>query len=261
MPDSQPTSAAAGYYVPANGLHVYYEAYGAGPPLVLLSGGTGTIKSWEAIIPALSEHFQVIAPDARGHGRTDNPTGRFSYHVLADDLTAFIQVLDLDRPLIVGYSDGGNTALEFGMRYAQLARALVIGAAWFRFTVAYRDGIKRLLGVEQLESIDDEQIELGRPELVGFWRESHQYVYGPDYWKTLVKQSVQMWLSPLEYAHADLRKITTPALILIGDRDEPVPVEDAVDLYRMIPQAELAVVPGADHLFPLTRPAIFAVIS
>jgi pimeloyl-ACP methyl ester carboxylesterase len=69
-----------------------------------------------------------------------------------------------------------------------------------------------------------------------------------------------MWLTPLNYADEDFRKISTTVLILIGDRDQFIPVEDAVAMYRLIPNSELAVVPNADHSLSLTRIDMFAAI-
>jgi len=87
-------------------------------------------------------HFRVITPDSRGHGRTVNPARELSYSTMADDLAAFIQALGLEKPFIFGYSDGGQTALDFGMRYPDLAKALVIGAAWYRFSEEYQNALK-----------------------------------------------------------------------------------------------------------------------
>ena len=116
--------SSVGTYVEANGLRVYYEVYGEGEPLLLIHGGTATSQSWASHLPAFAEHFRVFAPDSRGHGRTDNPTGGLGYRAMADDVAASIDALGLHRPLVLGYSDGGQVALELGMRYPGLTRAL-----------------------------------------------------------------------------------------------------------------------------------------
>ena len=108
-------------YIEANGLRVYYEAHGEGEPLLLVHGGIATSRSWAAHLPAFTEHFRVFAPDSRGHGRTDNPAGELDYRVMADDLAALIAALGLQWPLVLGYSDGGQVALELGIRYPGLA--------------------------------------------------------------------------------------------------------------------------------------------
>ena len=80
--------APRGTHVEANGLRVYYEVHGEGEPLLLIHGGTATSQSWASHLPAFTEHFRVIAPDSRGHGRTDNPTGKLGYRLMADDVAA-----------------------------------------------------------------------------------------------------------------------------------------------------------------------------
>lgn len=236
-----------GRYVQANGLNIYYEEYGAGEPLILVHGGTVTTESWQPQIPAFAGQFRVLVPDSRGHGRTDNPTGSMSYRLMADDLAAFVDALGLDKPLIYGYSDGGQIALELGMRYPDLARALVVGAAWFKFTESYRQGIQAFLGGEGTDDVDTKKLEAEMPEYVELLRAWHRPGSDSDYWRTLLKQIKPMWLTPLNYTPADFQQIVAPTLILVGDRDLMVPVEEAVEMYRLMPTAELAIVPNADH--------------
>ena len=109
---------------------------GGGPPLILLHGGTATSSMWQPQDTGSRAALQGHYADGRGHGRTDNPTGELSYRLLADDVAGFIQDLGLIKPLICGYSDGGRFCLEIGMRYPGLATALVVGAAWYRFSRA-----------------------------------------------------------------------------------------------------------------------------
>ena len=139
MAQAPESPAQPGRYVSANGLQIYYEEYGQGEPLVLVHGGTETSQIWQAQIPTFAKHFRVLTPDCRGHGRTVNPSGTLSYRLMADDLAAFVHAVGLQKPLIYGYSDGGQIALEVGMRYPDLAQALVVGAASFKVTDAYRD--------------------------------------------------------------------------------------------------------------------------
>jgi len=122
-------SAEQGRYILVNGLKMYFEECGSGKPLILLHGGTVTSSMWKIHIPFFAQHFRVFAPDSRGHGRTNNPTGEFSYRLMADDVAAFVQAMGLTKPFICGYSDGGQIALEIGMCYPNLAAALVVGAA------------------------------------------------------------------------------------------------------------------------------------
>ena len=151
--------ATAGTYIEANGIRVYYEVYGEGEPLLLIHGGTATSRAWASHLPAFTEHFRVFTPDSRGHGRTDNPTGELDYRVMADDVAALVSVLGLQRPLVLGYSDGGQIALELGMRYPGLARALVLGGAQFGFSEAYLEAVRALLGITGSEEMEPEKLD------------------------------------------------------------------------------------------------------
>jgi pimeloyl-ACP methyl ester carboxylesterase len=219
MATGDATPGISRQYVAANGLDIYYEASGAGPPLVVLHAGTSTIRHRAA----LGNQFRVVAPNMRGHGRTANPTGTFSYPLLADDVAALIGALGLDRPLVVGYSDGGNTVLELGMRHPDLARALVIGAAWLTFSPTYVEGMRQVLGLVGDAESDLDLVEHTHPQWIAFWQAAHAALGGPDYWRQLLQEMWPMWMTPHDYAEADFRRITVPTLVLLGDRDETIP--------------------------------------
>jgi pimeloyl-ACP methyl ester carboxylesterase len=159
------SSTEQGQYVKANGLDIYYQEYGTGEPLLLIHGGTITSNSWQAHAPSFAQHFRVIAPDSRGHGRTRNPTGEFSYRLMADDMAVFVQALSLNKPLICGFSDGGQIALEIGMCYPYLAKALVVGGAWYKFSERYCNVLKEW-GIEGPGIVDIAQIQKSTPGLV-----------------------------------------------------------------------------------------------
>jgi pimeloyl-ACP methyl ester carboxylesterase len=203
--------APPGRYVSANGLRVYYEEAGAGPPLILLHGGTATGRTWQPQLPAFARQFRVLTPDSRGHGRTENPAVALSYRVMADDLAAFAAAVGAPRPLLYGYSDGGQIALEVGMRHPDLARALVAGGVLFRSTDAY-------LGGDDTADVDTAQLEREHPDYVAFLRTAHGTGSGggDEAWKTVLRQCKALWLTPVHYTPADLRRITAPTLVLVG---------------------------------------------
>ena len=251
---------SAGKYVEANGLRVYYEVHGEGEPLLLIHGGIATSQSWASHLQALTQRFRVFAPDSRGHGMTDNPTGEFGYRAMADDVAALIGALGLKRPLVLGYSDGGQIALELGMRYPGLAKALVLGGTQFRFSEAYLEDARALLGITGGEEVDPGRLEREQPDFVAYLRDAHAHVYGPEYWRTYIKQIAALWLTPLRYTSGDLAAVTDPVLILVGDRDGACAVE-APELFRLLPDAELAVAPGADHGFIEAKASLFDALA
>jgi len=119
----------------------------------------------------------------------------------------------------LGYSDGGQVALELGMRYPGLAGALVLGGTQFRFSEAYLEDVRALLGITDGEEVDTGKLEREQPDWAAYLREAHGHVYGPEYWKTYVKQIAALWLTPLRYTSEDFAAVTDPVLLFVGDRD------------------------------------------
>lgn len=239
-----------GRFVQANGLNIYYEEYGNGQPLILLHGGTETSQVWGPYLSSLVPYFRVIAPDSRAHGRSNNPKGELSYQLMADDIVALIQALNLTQPLVFGYSDGGQIALEIGMRYPHLTAAFVVGAAWYQFSETYSNFLKTS-GFEGPGVVNFEKLQRVAPEWVSFLKTEHTRADDPDYWETLLMQISMMWWTPLNYTAEDFHKITEPTLVLVGDRDGLIELKQAVDMYHLIPNAELMVLPNTTHLSAL----------
>jgi pimeloyl-ACP methyl ester carboxylesterase len=236
----------SGHSMRVNELDMYYEDYGAGTPLILLHGGTSTCQTWQPFLPIFTPHFRVITPDSRAHGRSNNPAGKLSYHQMADDVAALIEALNLVRPFIFGYSDGGQIALELGMHYPGLAGALVVGASWYKFSPTYLNTMQAV-GFEAPGEVNIERIITVSPEWVEEMKRDHVSDGNPDYWQTLLKQVAVMWWTALDYTGDDFQKIIEPTLILLGDRDGIVELQQAVDEYQLIPNAELFIIPNATH--------------
>src|SRR4029079_5224963 len=99
-------------FADAGGVHTYYEEEGSGEPLLLLHGGLVTIETWAHQRPAFAERVHVYLPERPGHGRTPDVPGPTGYDLMAADTAAFMQALDIQSAHMVGWSDGGNVALE-----------------------------------------------------------------------------------------------------------------------------------------------------
>ena len=239
-------SLPEGSTISANGLKIYYREWGAGRPLILMHGATDTHVFWDPFIPAFSERYRVIALDNRGHGRTINPEPNLTYPMMADDLAGLIKALDLESPLIFGYSDGGQAALDLGIRYPDLVGALVIGGVWFQFSKYYQDAISSS-GFISPGEVNYEIFEKQAPE---DWEERLRTAHHDtrsEYPRILLSMLARLWWTPLEYTDEDFQKITSPVLILVGDKDDVIPLEETQELAGKIPQAELVVIPGAGH--------------
>ena len=242
-------------FVQANGLRMFYRECGVGAPLILLHSGTAAGDEWDPLLPVFSRYFHVLAPDCRGHGRTENPAGKLSYRLMAEDTMAFSRAVDLERPVVCGWSDGGHIALEMGIHFRDTVQALVVGAAGHSVSaeslVEYRE--VGFLGPGQ---VDFEKIEQEMPGAVKYWQETH----GAETWETLMIQLSHLWFSPLEHTAQLVRTIEAPVLLISGDRDHTFSVEDAVDMYTHLMQGEMAILPNADHVLRDTHTTMFGQI-
>jgi pimeloyl-ACP methyl ester carboxylesterase len=231
-------------YVQVNDLRVGYIDSGAGPPLILIHGGLATSAiMWGQRIPELARRYRVLAPDSRGHGHTDNPAATLSYQQMADDVAGFCTALGLEQPLVLGYSDGAQVGIELGLRHPALARALVLGGIVTQQTESYLATLREMgcLGPGRFEH---ETFARLYPDFFELIKTSHGSMYGPDYWRGFLSQIAELWYSVPSYSDEQLASIIAPTLALSGDRDA---LDEAVRLYKALPNAELGVIPNADH--------------
>jgi pimeloyl-ACP methyl ester carboxylesterase len=120
-------------YAPVDGLNMYYEVHGGGEPVVLLHGAFMTITSnWDGWIGELSKSRKVIAVEMQGHGRTADVPREFSTENLADDVAALLTYLKIPRADLIGYSMGGEVAMQCAIRHPDKVRKTVIISSTFR---------------------------------------------------------------------------------------------------------------------------------
>ncbi len=236
-----PTARPTGGYASVNGLQVYYEVHGAADPetvpLILLHGGGSTIEtSFGQILPLLARTRRVIAFEQQGHGRTADIAERpFTFEQSADDAAALVTHLGIDRADFYGYSNGGNIALQVAMRRPDIVRRLVVASAMFR-----RDG----LYPEFWTSMGHATLESMPAELQDAYRRVAPH---PEQLQSMHDKCVERMLAFADWLPQDLRAIEAPTLVMVGDADVVRP-EHAVEMYRLLPHAQLAVLPGTDHM-------------
>jgi pimeloyl-ACP methyl ester carboxylesterase len=250
--------AAAGRHVDANGARLYVEEHGRGDPLVLAHMGLGSSATWAGLVSELADHVRVITVDTRGHGHSTNPSGELTYELIADDLAALIAALDLDHPFVGGWSDGGEVALQFDLRHPGRARGLIAGGTSLEIgSEATRAQARDFFhagpdGVVDLEAFAGTHAQTLLPALRRWHPE------GEGQWQAVVQLSARMWTTYPGLSRDEVERITAPVLVVLGDRDEHYSVEDALRLFRWLPNAELAILPGSDHLRPIFDPPTFA---
>jgi pimeloyl-ACP methyl ester carboxylesterase len=111
----------------ANGIELYYEVHGEGPPLLLIMGLGANATAWYRQIPVLSERYRVIAFDNRGAGRSEKPLEPYSIPQMADDAAALMDTLGISTSHVFGMSLGGMIAQEYALRHPERVQALVLG--------------------------------------------------------------------------------------------------------------------------------------
>jgi pimeloyl-ACP methyl ester carboxylesterase len=226
--------------IEANGRATEYEVDGAGPPLVLLHGATGSGNvHFAPLRTALTARFRCFMPDARGHGGTGWADGEsWTTTDLVADLDAFVDAVGLSTFHLLGYSMGGMTALHHAARFPDRIRSLV--AISITPEREPRLAVGRAL-------MDPDRIERDDPEWAARLAARHDPAHGPRSWRRLLDAIVaDIAEQPLLTPH-ELRQIDAPTLVVTGDRDPFVPIAEAAGLARQVLDGRLLVLPDVGH--------------
>jgi pimeloyl-ACP methyl ester carboxylesterase len=135
--DGTTHTKGTGQYAKVNGINLYYEIHGSGRPLILLHGGLGSGEMFGPVLPQLAERHQVVAVDLQGHGRTADIDRPIDVRLMAGDIAALIDHLQLTKPDVVGYSLGGGVAFQTAVQYPAKVRRLVMVSANIRPDAIY----------------------------------------------------------------------------------------------------------------------------
>ena len=133
-----------------------------------------------------------------------------------------------------------------------LVRGLLVGAADFRVTPESREWVRSFFGVDDEEQVDLDVLDECLGDSAPRYRAKHPG--GDAQWRSVAELTAHLWLDYEGMSDEEFHRIQAPTLVMVGDRDEDVPVEVAVGMYRAIPNAELAVCPNADHFIPWRHP-------
>jgi pimeloyl-ACP methyl ester carboxylesterase len=228
--------------VAEDGARLYFRTRGDGPAVFLVHGGTGTgMYDWGAHVPRLSRRYRVVVPDLRGHGRSDDPSGRLAIDVIGEDLELLATAVG--RPAaIVAFSIGAAAAVGLLRRRPDLTDAVV------------------LIGAALSASDERAQAVASGPwpgDLVAL---RHEHALDGDHWRRLRAALAHSWGAQSTPRPDELSALAMPALVACGDRDPVFPVADAARLAGMLPSGELLVVPGAGHPVMRDRPREFGVL-
>lgn len=230
------------------GLATYVETSGAGAPLVYLHGAAEWAGYSGELVHRLDKKHQVIQPERRGHGRTADPPGALSYAEMTADTIALIEQLGLDRPPIVGFSDGAIIALQIAQARPDLAGTVI--------------AIGPNVSVSGMTDEALEWLESVTPETwPGDFARMHRLLSpdGPEHWPVFAQKVIDMLRIEPEIPLDQLAAIHVPVLVMGADHDL-IRLEHLIEIHRAIEGSELCIVPGASHELTVEAPELVAAI-
>jgi pimeloyl-ACP methyl ester carboxylesterase len=242
-PTPAPIPADRGGQANVNGISLHYAAYGRGSPVILLHGGLANLDYWGHQIAALKSRHMVIAMDSRGHGRSTRDARPYGYDLMADDVIGLMDVLNLPKADIVGWSDGAILGLDLAIRYSSRVGKVFAFAA------------------NTVPSGVNDDVEKN-PTFAAFIKRARQeyekYSATPREYDSFLEQISKMWASEPNWTDAQLKAITAPVLVVDGDHDEAIKREHTEYVAATIPGAGLLILPNASHFAFLQDPDLFS---
>ena len=220
-------------YSEVNGLRMYYEVHGNGQPLVLIHGGGSTIESsFGNIIPFLAAKRKIIAVEMQAHGRTNDRDTDLSFEQDADDIAVLLNNLDIPKADVLGFSNGGHTAIEFSLRHPQLLGKLILASINTR-----RDA----LAAAFWDGFEGATLDMMPAPLCEAYLQVNNSQSGL---LNMFNKDVKRMKHFRGWSDEQIQSIKSPTLVINGNQDV-APVEHAVEIYRLIPNCELVIFPGA----------------
>ncbi|WP_316232900.1 alpha/beta hydrolase [Bradyrhizobium sp. SZCCHNPS2010] len=246
-PTPQPVATRRAGQAAVNGIKIYYRVYGQAPqqggtPVILLHGGLANADYWGHQVEALAPHHMVVVMDSRGHGRSTRDARAYGYDLMADDVVALMDELNIAKADIVGWSDGGIIGLDLALRHKDRVGKVFAFAA-NSVTSGVKDGVEK------------------NPTFAAFIeRAGHEYRSNsatPNAYEDFVAQISKMWAEQPNWSDAQLQSITSPVWIVDGDHDEAIKREHTEYLAATIPHAGLLILPNTSHFAFLQDPELF----
>jgi pimeloyl-ACP methyl ester carboxylesterase len=263
-------------HVSIHGHAVGFRRGGEGEPILLIHGLAGSSKTWDAVMPILTEHADVIAVDLLGYGESAKPMGDYSLGAFASGLRDFLSVIDVESVTIVGHSFGGGVAMQLAYQHPHLVDRLVLaGSGGLGREVSWLLRLLTLPGFEYVmpfafpKPIVDRATDVGRqlgrrnirsPRLSELWR-AYSSLAGATNRRAFVRTMRGVIEPTGQTVSANDRLYLAahiPTMIIWGDRDGIIPVEHAYAAHELIPTGRLEILEGVGHFPHVEQPEVFA---
>ncbi|WP_150467076.1 alpha/beta fold hydrolase [Francisella sp. SYW-9] len=228
-------------YANVNGIRLWYAEFGKGKPVIMLHGGVGNSNYWGNQVRALEKHYKVIVIDSRGQGRSTNDGSLITYKLMASDVIAFMNSINLKKAAIVGWSDGANTGLELAINYPNRVSRLFAFAANSN-PKAIKDYAKSPVFSKYVAR---SQIEYEKLSLT------------PNGYDNLLKEIANMWATKPNLTKKQLNSIKVPVWIVDSQDEEAIKRENTLYMADEISNAGLLILPDVSHFAFLQNPKLF----
>ncbi len=239
------SNSMAGHYIHVNGIKLYYEIYGKGHPLLLLHGNGGSIYSMRYQIPALAEHFKVIAVDSRAQGRSSDSNADLSFTLMASDMAGLLDSLHIDSAYVVGWSDGAIIGLKLALEYPDKVSKLVSDAANFLpDSTALPEKMLEAMRRTSFATLDS-----------ATQRRIISQSFFPKRAGLIFDKLNRLDLYHPHFTDKQLESIDTPTLVMAGDHDL-IKIGHTLKLFHLLPESQLCIVPGTNHGLLQERPRL-----
>jgi N-formylmaleamate deformylase len=238
----------------------YLRTGGSKPPLVLLHGLTGSGACWSPLARGLEDEYDVLMPDARGHGSSSAPPDGYRYEDYAGDVVGLIQGLGLVAPVLLGHSMGGMTALMVASQSGTAVRGVILADPTFLNPQRQRE-------VYQSDAVEQHRRLLGSDKrgVLGQARIRHAH-RRPEFIELVTEARLQTRISTFEVLtppnpdwHLLVSTTHVPMLLVIADRGV-VSRETARELQTLNPRLRVAQIPNAGHGIPYDQPEQFEAV-
>lgn len=256
-----------------DGVKLYYEEAGEGDPILFMHEFGGHHLSWEPQMRYFSRRYRCITYAARGWPPSDVPESKSAYSQAraADDAAAVLRGLGLPKAHLVGLSMGATAALEFGIRHPDMALSLTVAAgggggstdpaAKKRFeeecaAFAARIENEGMAAMAELYCAGPARVQYRNKDPRGWEEFKRQFAEGPARGRALTLLGVQGARTPFFEREAELRAVSAPVLVVVGDEDDGT-LELALFLKRALARCGVLMLPKTGHTINLEEPAFF----
>lgn len=260
-----------GYATTDDGVRLYFEDAGEGPPVLLIHEFAGDHRSWEPQVVALRERYRCVAYSARGYPPSDVPQAveAYSQARAVADAVAVLDHLGIERAHVVGLSMGGFCTLHLGLRHADRAWSLTVAACGYGARPDEREGWaaeseanarafeeEGAAATAERYLVGPGRLQLQRKDRGAWEEQKRRMAEHSGTGSALTLRGVQMRRPSLYDLTDELSRLAVPTLLITGDEDERC-LDTNLMLKRTIPSAVLAVLPGTGHACNLEEPDLF----